>query len=68
MLVSGGLNILGPGSDTMRRYGYGLVGGSVSQWEWALRDLLPSFLEVILFLFAFRTKYRILSSSSAMSA
>ena len=34
--MCGGLNTLGPGSGTIRRYG--LVGGSVSLWEWALRS------------------------------
>lgn len=33
-----GSNMLVPGSGTNRRYG--LVGGSLSLWEWALR---PSF-------------------------
>jgi hypothetical protein len=31
----GGLNMIGPESDTIRRCG--LVGGSVSLWGWALR-------------------------------
>jgi hypothetical protein len=34
-LECGGLNILGPGSGTIRRCG--LVGGSVLLWAWALR-------------------------------
>jgi hypothetical protein len=37
-IVCGGLNMLGPGTGTIRRRG--LVGGSVSLWGWALR---PSF-------------------------
>jgi hypothetical protein len=38
---SGGLNMIGPGSGTMRRCG--LVGGSMSLWGWSLR---PSSLPV----------------------
>ena len=33
--VCGGLNMLGPGSGTIKRRG--LVGGSVLLWVWALR-------------------------------
>ena len=47
----GGLNMLGPGCGTSRRYG--LVGGSLSLWGWTLRDPLPSYLEASLLLFAF---------------
>jgi hypothetical protein len=33
--VCGGLNMLGPGNGTIRRYG-----GSVSMWEWGFETLL----------------------------
>ena len=62
----GGLHMLGPESGTIRKYG--LVGGSVSLYEWTLRDLPPSFLDSSLLLFVFGTRCRTLSFASVMPA
>ena len=65
--VCGGLNMLDPGSDTIRKCG--LFGGSVSLWGWALRDLPPPHcLEASLLLFAFGIRCRALNFSRAMPA
>jgi len=52
--------MFGLGNHTVR--GCGLVGGSVSLWGWALRELPPSCLEASHLLNAFRISYRTLSS------
>jgi hypothetical protein len=66
-----GLNMLGPGDDTTRKYGFGGVGvvllEEVYHWN-LLWDPPPSQVRVSFLLFAFGARCRSLNSSSTMPA